>query len=92
MSSPMCSLIGAAELREMLEISESTLRRWLRDGRLPKPKVIGRKPYWSEAVIMTFMTDGSPVQRPAEQVDTAAEMPIGQSSADPCGKRGGERQ
>ena len=91
MTSVRSGFVSAAELRQMLGVSETTLRRWIQAGRLPDPRIIGRKSYWSDSVISEVL-GGKPALRPGEQDERVAEKPIGRFSADPCGKKGGERQ
>lgn len=46
--------LDQSALRGMLGIGKSTLWRWLRDGRLPQGRQIGRKRYWLMSEIEKF--------------------------------------
>lgn len=38
--------IGARELKERLGLSDATVWRWCRDGRLPRPHYLGMRRAW----------------------------------------------
>lgn len=37
------------DLAERFRVSEQTIRRWHREGRLPRPQRIGQRLFWPEA-------------------------------------------
>lgn len=44
-------LWGVKELAEVFSVKESTISRWRRQGKLPKPTGPGRRPMWSASEI-----------------------------------------
>lgn len=45
-----------SDVQEILGISERTLERWIRDGYIPAPKILGpRRAYWARAVIEMWL-------------------------------------
>lgn len=51
-------LLPAARVRAALgNISDMTLWRWLRAGRLPEPVTIGRRRYWKKSTFTRWMDD-----------------------------------
>jgi predicted DNA-binding transcriptional regulator AlpA len=68
------NLVGAVELRSLLRISESTLRRWISLARLPVPMTIGRKMFWHEADLEDVLRAARPSAVGA-QIDATRSAP-----------------
>jgi predicted DNA-binding transcriptional regulator AlpA len=72
MSRSFASLVSAAELRSSLSLSESTLRRWISQRRIPAPITIGKKMYWHEDALQKALAsvklDGPPAS-PSQAAD-----------------------
>ena len=77
MNRPFSSLISAPEVRAFLSLSESTLRRWISQRRIPAPITIGKKMYWHEDALQKALdaarSDGPPPPPPDGQAPPAGE-------------------
>jgi predicted DNA-binding transcriptional regulator AlpA len=65
MHKPFASLVSASELRSFLSLSESTLRRWISQRRIPAPITIGKKMYWHEDALQKVLASAKPDEPPA---------------------------
>jgi excisionase family DNA binding protein len=77
MSRPFASLVSAAELRTLLSASESTVRRWIAQRRIPAPIMIGKKAFWHEEELQKALdaarSDGPPPPPPDGEAPPAGE-------------------
>jgi predicted DNA-binding transcriptional regulator AlpA len=53
-------LIEVDDLAARLSVAPSTIRRWVRDGTIPQPVRLGRRPVWSREVIFRFLNGDIP--------------------------------
>lgn len=52
---PDAELLNRADLMCGLDITKSTLHRWVDDGYLPAPHKLGTTPYWRRETIMSWI-------------------------------------
>lgn len=58
---PMTPLLSRSDLLSLLGISSSTLDRWIKDGRIPKPdyRFGPRSPRWSQEALSSLLGSSS---------------------------------
>jgi predicted DNA-binding transcriptional regulator AlpA len=50
--------LSQADLAKLFGVSSATIVNWTRDGRLPPPIRIGRRPYWTARSIARLLEQG----------------------------------
>jgi predicted DNA-binding transcriptional regulator AlpA len=57
----MAPLLSGSDLRSLLGISSSTLDRWIKEGRIPKPdyRFGQRSPRWSREALSSLLGSSS---------------------------------
>lgn len=58
--------LSVREVAKVLNVQPMTVRRWIKDGRLPARRLPGTKPYKVRPADVEALIDGSPVVRPEE--------------------------
>jgi predicted DNA-binding transcriptional regulator AlpA len=54
-------LVRAPELLRCLSISSSTLERWIRKGKFPKPRKLGRIRFWTRLEVDAWFREATVV-------------------------------
>ena len=52
-------LISRAELREFVSVSDMALWRWIKFGKIPPPIYIGRRRYWRQSDLESWLNSKS---------------------------------
>jgi prophage regulatory protein len=49
------ALLTVKDIIAMLKVSKSTIYKWIKDGKFPKPLKFGRNSRWTEEMIKEFI-------------------------------------
>jgi predicted DNA-binding transcriptional regulator AlpA len=54
------ALIDLPDLAERFNVTTRTIRRWVAEGRIPAPTMLGRRAVWTAATIRRFLDGDHP--------------------------------
>lgn len=66
-ATPLPEYVSVREFAKVIRVHPNTLRGWVHQGRIPSPRLIGRRHLWPRDVVLQFL-DSAPLVEPSAAV------------------------